>query len=79
MQKLIELSHTELILSFAASCVEGVARRLGIGYYEAFSRMNKVDMINKYILPFYDVLHLESREHVIDDVIECLNNWETAK
>lgn len=79
MQQIRELSHTELLLSFAASCIEGAARRLGVSYYDVFMRMNKVDMIEKYIIPFYDVLHLESREHVIDDVIECLNNWETAK
>jgi hypothetical protein len=78
MQEFMELSHTEIVLSFAATCVEGVARRLDISYYEAYSRMKKVDLIEKYIIEYYDVLHLESRTHVIDNVIECLNNWEAA-
>ena len=76
MQHLITLSQTELELTFAASCVEGVARRLGLEYREVFERMKKVNLIEDYIIPFYDVLHLESREHAIDDVIECLISWE---
>lgn len=33
-------------------------------------------MIDNYILKHYDTLHTESREYLIEDVIECLNNWE---
>ena len=79
MKNLIELSHTELLLTFAASCVEGVARRLGIGYHEAFVRMKKVDIIDNYIIPFYDVLHLESRTNLIDNVVDSLLKWEAEK
>jgi hypothetical protein len=78
MQKFMQLSPTEIMLSFASSCVEGVARRLGIGYHEAYSRLKKEDLIDKYIMEFYDVLHLESRTHLIDDVVECLTNREKA-
>jgi hypothetical protein len=70
------LTQTEIELSFAASCVEGVARRLGVSYLEVYHRMKRVDLINQYILPYYDMLHLESREHLTDDIIECLTNWE---
>lgn len=76
MKNLIELSHTELILSFVASCIEGVARRLGIPYQEVFARMKRVNMIENYILPYYDILHTESREHVTDNMVEYLTTWE---
>jgi hypothetical protein len=79
MQKFIELNQTQIILSFAASCIEGVARRLGIEYREAYSRLKNAEIIDKYIIEYYDVLHLESRTHVIDNVIECLNNREAKK
>jgi hypothetical protein len=79
MQQFIQLSQTEILLSFAASCIEGVARRLGIGYHEAYVRLKNVDLIDKYIIEYYDVLHLESRTHLIDNVVECLNNWEADK
>ena len=72
----IQVPLEEIKLAFAASCVEGTARRLGVPYIEVYNRMRKVDLINKYILPHYDMLHTESSEYLIDDVIECLTNWE---
>lgn len=38
--------------------------------------MKQVGMIENYILPYYDVLHTESREHVTDNMVECLLAWE---
>lgn len=39
MDKLIELSHTEIVLAFAAFCIESTARRLGKSYQEVYKRM----------------------------------------
>lgn len=72
----IQLPLEEIKLAFAASCVEGAARKLGVPYIEIYERMRKVDLINKFILHHYDTLHTESREYLIEDVIECLTNWE---
>lgn len=72
----IQVPLEEIKLAFADSCVEGTARRLGVPYIEVYNRMRKIDLINKYILPHYDMLHTESKEYLIDDVIECLTNWE---
>lgn len=72
----IQLPLEEIKLAFAASCVEGTARKLGVSYIEIYDRMKKVDLINKFILPHYDTLHTESREYLIEDIIECLTNWE---
>lgn len=33
-----------------------------------FDAMKRVGMIENYILPNYDILHTESREHVIDNI-----------
>ncbi len=72
----IQLPLEEIKLAFVAECVEGTARKLGMPYTEVYDRMRKVDLINKYILPHYDMLHTESKEYLIEDVIECLTNWE---
>mgnify|MGYP000731948954 CR=1 FL=1 len=79
MEQLIELSPTEIKLAFVASCIEGTARRLGKSYQEIYARMKHVEMIANYILPNYEVLHTESREHVTDNMIECLITWESKK
>ena len=78
MKDRIQLPLDEIKLAFVASCVEGVARRLGIPYIDVYERMKRVDMIDKYIMSNYDVLHTESIEYLIDDVIECLHNWEKS-
>lgn len=72
----IQLPLEEIKLAFAASCVEGTARKLGVSYIEIYDRMKKVDLINKFILSHYDTLHTESREYLIENIIECLTNWE---
>lgn len=70
------MSLDELKNIFAASCVESVAQSLGITTTEAYERMAKVDMIEKFIYPYYDTLHTESRTHVTEDILECLHLWE---
>ena len=42
----IQLPLEEIKLAFAASCVEGAARKLGVPYIEIYERMRKVDLIN---------------------------------
>lgn len=76
MGERMQLPLEEIKLAFAASCVEGAARKLGVPYIEVYERMKKVELIDNYILKHYDTLHTESREYLIEDVIECLNNWE---
>lgn len=72
----INPTQEELVMMFAASCVEGVADRLQCDYEEVFERMDRVGLIEDYIVKCYDVLHLESRENIITDLIETLHLWE---
>lgn len=38
--------------------------------------MERVGMIDKYILPNYEPLHSESRDVLAERLVECLTNWE---
>lgn len=76
MKEFIELGKDELMLGFAASCVEGVARKTGSPYNEIVARMNRVGMIENFILPHYEELHTESRENLIDIVTDYLKAKE---
>lgn len=38
--------------------------------------INPKIVIKGYIWKYYDTLHTQSREYVIDDVLEALYNWE---
>ena len=46
---------------------------------ERYDRMKAVGLIEKYIIPHYDVIHTESRENVTNDMIETLKRWEEAQ
>lgn len=60
MEGMIQIPLDEVKLSFAASCVEGAARKLGVSYIDVYERMKKVDLIDKFILKHYDTLHTGS-------------------
>jgi DNA-directed RNA polymerase specialized sigma24 family protein len=63
-------------MAFVATSIETTARFLGVSYKEVYSRMNRVGMIDNYILPNYEPLHSESREVLAQRMVECLNHWE---
>ena len=38
--------------------------------------MMSLGLIENYIYPNYETLHTESRENVVNDIIECMKEWE---
>lgn len=61
------------VLDFAIFCIEGVAERLrlpGNVVYDLLTR--KSCILNDYIVSSYDVLHTQSRQYVVDDIISFM-------
>ena len=76
METIIEIPKMQVVMAFVSTCIEATARTLGVSYKEVYDRMNKVNMIDEYIYPCYETLHTESRENIVNDLINCLKNWE---
>lgn len=60
-------------LEFAVFCIENVAAKLGVNaerVYEAFAE--KSNILNGYIVPEYEVLHTQSREYIVEDLLEVM-------
>lgn len=60
-------------LEFAVFCIENVAERLGVAaerVYQAFAE--KSDILNGYIVPEYEVLHTQSREYIVNDLLDVM-------
>lgn len=72
----IQLNDEQLVMVFASSCIEWVAETLDCDYQEVFERMDRVNLIDDYIIECYDVLHLESRQNITEDLIQTLQLWE---
>lgn len=76
MEELRTISKEQILMAFVATCIETTARFLNADYKEIFQRMERVGMIDNYIIPNYDSLHSESREVLAQRLVECLDNWE---
>ena len=76
MDEIRKISKEQIVMAFVATCIETTERYLGVGYIEIYRRMERVGMIDNYIVPNYEVLHSESREVLAERMVECLTNWE---
>lgn len=77
LPQMIDVPKDQVIMAFVATCVEATARTQGKSYREVYDRMNRLGVIDKYIYPFYETLHTESRENIVADLLTCMNNWES--
>ena len=60
-------------LEFAVFCIENVAEKLGVDaarVYRAFTE--KSDILYGYIVPEYEVLHTQSREYIVNDLLDVM-------
>lgn len=60
-------------LEFAIFCIESVAIKLGVDaeqVYKAFTQ--KSDILNGYIVPEYEVLHTQSRDYIVDELLDVM-------
>ena len=61
------------VLDFAIFCIEGVDERLqlpGNVVYDLLTR--KSHILNDYIVSSYDVLHTQSKQNVVDDIVSFM-------
>lgn len=62
--------QNEKELEFAVFCVENVAASLGVDAEKAYKALTeKSDILYSYIVPEYEVLHTQSKEYIVADII----------
>ena len=64
-------------LEFAVFCSEKVAEKMGVDaerVYQAFTE--KSNILNGYIVPEYEVLHTQSREYIVNDLLDVMKEKE---
>ena len=60
-------------LEFVIFCVENTAIRLGVSAEKVYEVLTvESDILNKYIVPLYDVLHTQDKNYIIDDILEVM-------
>lgn len=63
-------------IHFAVMAIESSARLMGISANEMRERLEKTNLISRLLFDCYDTMHTQSLEHVAEDVVKALKNWE---
>ena len=60
-------------LEFAIFCIENVATRLNVDSRQNYDALiEQSDVLKEYIIPEYEVLHTQSKEYIVDDIIDVM-------
>ena len=60
-------------LEFAVFCIENIARKLGVDAVRVYAALaEKSDILHSYIVPEYEMLHTQSMEYIVDDILELV-------
>lgn len=60
-------------LEFVIFCIESIAAETGRSTEDVYAMLaEKSDIIGSYIVPEYATLHTQSREYIVDDIIEVM-------
>ena len=68
----IKIKNTDE-LEFAVFCIENIAMRLK-KWYRALTE--KSDILNSYVIPEYEMLHTQSKEYIVDDIINLIEEMD---
>ena len=61
-------------LEFAVFCVESVVS--GQQVYRAFTERS--DILNGYIVPEYEMLHTQSKDYIVNDILELMRERDVT-
>ena len=60
-------------LEFVIFCIENIALKLKVNAEEVYIALTeKRSILNDYIVPEYETLHTQSKEYIVDDIIEVM-------
>ena len=60
-------------IEFAVFCIENVAQQLQISAPEVYAAIaERSNLLAGYIIPNFEVLHTQSREYIVSDIIDAM-------
>ena len=61
------------VLEFAVFCIENLAESLGVHGEQVYKALTeKSDILYGYIVPEYETLHTQSREYIVQDILDVM-------
>ena len=60
-------------LEFAVFCIENLAAKLGVAAQRVYHALTESSSVLKtYIVPGYETLHTQSKDYIMDDILDVL-------
>lgn len=60
-------------LEFAIFCIENIALKLNVPAKKVYRALSeKCDLLNNYIVANYDILHTQSKEYIVNDILQVM-------
>lgn len=60
-------------LEFVIFCIENIAKTLNVDPVWVYDALTKEsDILYRYIVPEYDILHTQSREYIVEDILDVM-------
>ena len=60
-------------LEFVVFCIENIAIKLGKNAEEVYQALTeKSDILSSYIIPGYEMLHTQSKDYIVNDIISLM-------
>ena len=67
-------------LEFAIFCIENIAIKLGIKANSVYKALtDKSNILDCYIIPEYEILHTQSKDYIVDDIISLMKEKGTIE
>lgn len=68
-----DMIHNSKELEFVIFCVESIAEKLNVTPEKVYQALDgKGDILNRYIVAEYEVLHTQSKEYIVSDILEVM-------
>ncbi|BCN31835.1 DUF3791 domain-containing protein [Anaeromicropila herbilytica] len=62
-------------IEFAVFCIENIAQALQKNSKEIFELLvNESDILIDYIIPCYESLHTQSKQYIMDDIVDVMKS-----
>ena len=66
-------------IGFITYIIGNLSRRLGIPQKEVYQKLKTSNILSDYIIPCYDVLHSFSKEYLMDDLTNYMQEKGVIK
>ena len=61
-------------LEFAIFCIENIASRLHVDAQKVYLALSEqTNILKDYIIPEYEVLHTQSKDYIVNDIIDVMH------